>query len=134
MFRRNWTFLSGLFQSVAGGPTNESSRLLQQKDIKRTKQQPWRLIRREEDGRTGGRLRLENLPWGLVHQIIDFLPTSSAAAMILCSRNLYFVIGTHHLETLRNNKLELATFLDLLERDLPNYTFCNSCVKLHDGT
>lgn len=68
----------------------------------------------------------------MLQHIASFLPTSSAAALALCSRSLNRVLGTQYWEKLRETHQEgREEFLWLLEKDLPDYIFCQRCAKLH---
>lgn len=77
-------------------------------------------------------LSLVDLPMEIVQHIASFLPTSSAAALALCSHSLNRVLGTQYWDNLRGPHQEgRENFLSLLEKDLPDYILCQRCAKLH---
>lgn len=64
--------------------------------------------------------------------LASFLPTSSAAALALCSHSWSRVLGTQYWDKLREPQAGgREDFLSLKERDLPDHIFCERCVKLH---
>jgi hypothetical protein len=98
---------------------------------------------------------LYQLPIELVQYIATFLPDSSAAALALCSCRMLYTLGIQSqnfklcpnilrkrdaLKEVRGRWTKLITIsrhterdnlLSLLERDLPDLTFCRCCSLLH---
>ena len=77
-------------------------------------------------------LSLCHLPLEIIHYIVSFLSTTSAAALAFCSHSMLFALGTKHWDDLRAmDYQERNNFLSILERDLPKYILCYQCAKLH---
>ena len=77
-------------------------------------------------------LSLVDLPTEMLQHIASFLPTSSAAALALCSHSLNRFLGTQYWDKLREPHQEgRIDFLSLLEKDLNDYILCQRCAKLH---
>jgi len=75
---------------------------------------------------------LSKLSPELIFCIARFLPPESATSFSLCCRTIYFTLGTQYLKALEEDQqLDRYKFLELLERDLPNYISCYYCKKLH---
>ena len=75
----------------------------------------------------------DGLPSEITRQIVCFLPLSSAAALALCNHSFLQILGDRYWRRLREscNKEEKTMLLQLLDRDLPDHLFCESCPKLH---
>lgn len=71
------------------------------------------------------------LPPELIGHIASFLSPESAASFAICCRSTYSTISSQSFKVLREKKLDRYKFLTLLERQLPNYTLCYYCAKLH---
>ena len=74
-----------------------------------------------------------DLPLEILQLITAFLPITSAASFALCSRFTYSAIGSQDWHLLRDPAYGTAKrqFLAILERDLPNFVYCNRCNLLH---
>jgi hypothetical protein len=75
----------------------------------------------------------------LLH-IRDFLPLSSAACLVLCSRHMLTALGNQSLSSLRadDQLTERRRLLIELQKDLPDWLLCYPCslfhpVKAHEG-
>jgi hypothetical protein len=93
---------------------------------------------------------LADLPAEMLLDITEYLPTSSAAALTICSRICLQKIGTRHLEEINKGttdpwffstdtpppltpqQAERDTFLAFLDRDLIDQIYCYYCKKIHD--
>jgi hypothetical protein len=86
------------------------------------------------------RQSLSSLPVEILLHIKDFLPLSSAACLILCSRHMMTALGSRSLYSMRADDqiIERRRFLILLQKDLPDWLLCYPCslfhpVKVHEG-
>lgn len=96
-----------------------------------------------------GSKTLNNLPIEIIQYITSFLPTSSAAALALCSKAILKKLGSAYFEELDKGKWQIErwnyevpsltdqqaerqTFLLLLDKDVNRIIFCYFCQKLHD--
>ena len=76
----------------------------------------------------------DRLPLEIIQYIASFLPTNSAAAFAFCNHTFREVLGAKYWNLLRfspSRQTERAIFLQWLERELPEYIFCDCCAKLH---
>jgi hypothetical protein len=76
---------------------------------------------------------LGKIPPEIIVHIADCLPTPSAALFTFCCNAIKNIIGTQYWRAMRAEQpeLDLPIFLTLLERDLPDSTFCYPCMVLH---
>ncbi|TVY83237.1 hypothetical protein LSUE1_G001187 [Lachnellula suecica] len=71
------------------------------------------------------------LPTEILQQIADALPNEAAASFSLSCRHIYLLVGPQYLARLASSKSKTLSFLELLERDLPDQIVCHPCCKLH---
>ena len=73
------------------------------------------------------------LPPEIILYITEFLPRASAAAFSLCCRSLCSILGANAFAAVKDgDELEnMREYLELLERDLPNYLACFYYSKLY---
>lgn len=74
---------------------------------------------------------LSTLPLELLLIIARFLPPVSAISFSLCCTPLYSLISQNDLKSVKGGHFDAYALLLLLERDLPEYTACYYCRKLH---
>lgn len=90
---------------------------------------PWR---REPSARKQ-RPELSRLPAEILQLISDFLPISSAASFALCSRRFLWLLGDRAFTCLKSpdHAMEKKALLMLLEKSLPDWLLCHSCIRFH---
>jgi hypothetical protein len=73
------------------------------------------------------------IPSEIMVHIAECLPTASAALFTFCCNAIKNILGTRYWRALKAEQpeLDLPIFLTLLERDLPDSTFCYPCMVLH---
>ena len=76
---------------------------------------------------------LSDLPVEILLHIRDFLPLSSSACLILCSRQMMTALGSQCLSSLRarNHTMERRRFLIMLQKDLADWLLCYCCSHFH---
>lgn len=79
------------------------------------------------------RQSLSSMPTEILLQITDFLPPSSAACLVLCSRHILTALGNQSLSSLRADDqiIERRRFLIALQNDLPDWLLCYPCSLFH---
>ena len=79
------------------------------------------------------RREFSSLPVEILLRIRDFLPLSSAACLLVCSRYMVMALGNQCLNSLRaeDQIIERRRFLILLQKDLPDWQLCNRCSLFH---
>lgn len=62
-----------------------------------------------------------------------FLSSDAAASLALCSRSMLNILGDQALRSLRleSHTIERTRFLEILEKDLPDWLFCHDCSLFH---
>lgn len=92
-----------------------------------------RLAHVDRDAHRKARRSLSSLPVEILLHIVDFLPPSSAACLVLCSRDLFTIFGCRFLHSLRapNAVREKRRFLVALQKDLPDWLLCYPCSVFH---
>jgi hypothetical protein len=95
----------------------------------------WFGLGRDGDIKPASSGAFDTLPVEIIQHIASSLPVASAAAWALCNRQLSQALGDQYWKTLRSKstkcKEEKDAFLQLLDRDLPDYLYCAVCMKLH---
>lgn len=71
------------------------------------------------------------LPVEILQLITSSLPPACAAAFALSSRPILFALGEGNLKMNKTQRLE---FLELFERELPDYILCQECSMFHRRT
>jgi hypothetical protein len=76
---------------------------------------------------------LGKIPPEIIIHIAEYLSTTSAALFTFCCNAIKNILGTRYWRALKTEQpeLDLPIFLTLLERDLPDSTFCYPCMVLH---
>ncbi len=76
---------------------------------------------------------LSALPLEILLHIRDFLPLSSSACLVLCSRQMMTALGSQCLSSLRagNQTMERRRFLIVLQKDLADWLLCYRCSLFH---
>lgn len=71
------------------------------------------------------------LPVEILQSIASTLPPAGAAAFALSSGPILFALGERYLKVDKTQRFE---FLELLERELPDYILCQECTIFHRRT
>ena len=76
---------------------------------------------------------LSRFPTEILEIIAGILPLSSGAALSVCNREMWRLLGASVLRDLKSadGLADKRDFLRLLERNLPNYLYCHHCIVLH---
>ena len=79
------------------------------------------------------RQSLSSMPTEILLHIRDFLPLSSAACLVLCSRHMLTALGNQSLASLRADDqiTERRRLLIALQNDLPDWLLCYPCSLFH---
>jgi hypothetical protein len=109
---------------------------------------------RDQRTRSSQNMTLNRLPAELLTHIASFLQPVSAAALTIATRSTFFKLGTRYLRIINQDiplrfmrwsydmkraahvsvRLQREMFLRLLERDLPDMSYCFHCERLHGMT
>lgn len=72
------------------------------------------------------------LTLNILHEILSYLPSSSAVSFSISCMQLKRLLGEEYITKLANDTVfERVYCLYLLERDLPEHVLCSICKKLH---
>ena len=74
---------------------------------------------------------LEGLPVELLQSIVYYLPLSAAASFALCSKYIWYVVGSQYWHQLRLQPLEYKIFLGFLEKTMTRHLLCEECLTFH---
>jgi hypothetical protein len=81
------------------------------------------------------RRAITDLPTEILQLICEFAPAGGRMSLALVNHLLCNILGTQHLSSLclrsEEHKIAVSCFLTALQRDLPHYTACLQCSKLH---
>lgn len=74
---------------------------------------------------------LSELPLEILFEVLSYLSISSIASFSTSCMHFRHVLGDGHLNQLARQPSERLVFLHLLVRDLPRYSVCDICRKIH---
>lgn len=72
-----------------------------------------------------------DLPPEIIIQIAEFLPTLSAASLVLCNKRAAAQLGSRTWNLFSKGSEDCINFLSILSRDLPRHHVCHGCSRFH---